>query len=88
VLWGLYFLGNFEFELFFVFSFGLPLFYHLLVLRFFLLLDDFLEFFFGFWSSSCASYGLRFKIQALCLSVANVLIKGENEKPSGPWFDL
>jgi hypothetical protein len=37
--------------------------YHLLVLRFFLLLDDFLELFFGFRSSSCASRGLGFKIQ-------------------------
>jgi hypothetical protein len=62
--------------------------YHLLVLRFFLLLDDLPELFFGFWSSSCASCGLGFEIQTLCLCVINVLIKGEIEKPSGPWFDL
>jgi hypothetical protein len=62
--------------------------YHLLVLQFFLLLGDLLELFFGFWSSSCASCGHGFKIQTLGLCVINVLIKGEIEKPSGPWFDL
>jgi hypothetical protein len=62
--------------------------YHLLVLRFFLLLDDLLEFFFGFWSSSCASCGLGFEIQTLCLCVVNVVTKGEIEKPSGHCFDL
>jgi hypothetical protein len=30
--------------------------------------------FFGFWSSSCASCGLGFEIQTLCLCVVNVLI--------------
>jgi hypothetical protein len=54
----------------------------------FLLLDDILELFFGFWSSSCASCGLEFEIQTLCLCVVNVLIKGEIAKPSGLWFDL
>jgi hypothetical protein len=58
--------------------------YHLLGLQFFLHLDDLLELFFGFWSSSCASCGFGFKIQTLCLCVINVLIKGEIEKPSGP----
>jgi hypothetical protein len=58
--------------------------YHLLVLRFFLFLDDLLELFFGFWSSNCASCGLGFEIQTLCLCVVNVLIKGEIEKPIGP----
>jgi hypothetical protein len=62
--------------------------YHLLVLRFYLLLDDLFELFFGFWSSNCASCGLGFKIQNLCLCVVNVLVKGEIEKSSGPWFDL
>jgi hypothetical protein len=61
---------------------------HLLVLQFFLLLDDLLEPFFGFWSSSCASCCLRFKIQTLCLCVVNVLIKGEIEKPSGQYHGL
>jgi hypothetical protein len=61
---------------------------HLLVLRFFLLLDDLLELFFGFWSSSCASCGLRFKIQTLCLCVVNVLIKGEIEKSSRQYLGL
>jgi hypothetical protein len=50
---------------------------------FFLLLDDLLEFFFGFWSSTCASCGLRFEIQTLYLCIVNILIKGEIEKPSG-----
>jgi hypothetical protein len=31
-----------------------------------LLLDDLLELFVGFWSSSCASWGLGFKLQTLC----------------------
>jgi hypothetical protein len=57
--------------------------YYLLVLRFFLLLDDLLELFFGFWSSSCASCGLEFKIQTLCLCVVSVLITGEIDKSSG-----
>jgi hypothetical protein len=57
-------------------------------LCFFLLLDDLLELFFVFWSSSCASYGLGFKIQTLCLCIVNVLIKGEIEKPSGQYLGL
>jgi hypothetical protein len=32
----------------------------------FLLLDDLLEFFLSFWSSSCASWGFGFKFQTLC----------------------
>jgi hypothetical protein len=55
---------------------------HLLVLRLFLLLDDLLEVFFDFWSSSCTSCGLGFKIQTLCLCVVNVLINERIEKPS------
>jgi hypothetical protein len=62
--------------------------YHLLVLRFFLLLDNLFELFFSFWSSSCTSYGLGFEIQTLYFCIVNVLIKGEIEKPSCPWFDL
>jgi hypothetical protein len=56
-------------ELFFVFfrtfcwSCGFS--YLLLVLRLFLLLDNLLKFFVGFWFSSCASWGLRFKLQIL-----------------------
>jgi hypothetical protein len=57
-------------------------------LWFFLLLDDLLEFFFGFWSSSCASCGVGFKIQTLCLCVVNVLIKGAIEKPSDQYLGL
>jgi hypothetical protein len=62
--------------------------YHLLVLWFFLLLDDILQFLFGFWSFSCASCDLGFKIQTLCLCVVHVLIKGEIEKPSGQYLGL
>jgi hypothetical protein len=29
-------------------------------------LDDLLELFVGFWSSSCASWGLGFELQTLC----------------------
>jgi hypothetical protein len=36
------------------------------LLRFSLLLDDLLEFFLAFWSSSCASWGLEFELQTLC----------------------
>jgi hypothetical protein len=36
------------------------------LLRFLLLLDDLLELFFIFRSSSYASWGLRFKLQILC----------------------
>jgi hypothetical protein len=38
----------------------------LLVFVAFLLLDDLLELFVGFWSSSCASRGLGFELQTLC----------------------
>jgi hypothetical protein len=88
VLGGVYFRGSFEFELFFAFSLVCCFSCHLLVLWGFLLLDDILEFFFGFWSSSYASCGLRFKIRTLCLCVVNVLIKGKIEKPSGQYLDL
>jgi hypothetical protein len=61
---------------------------HLLALQFFLLLDDLLEVLFSFWSSSCASCGLEFKVQTLCFCVINVLIKEEIEKPSGQYLGL
>jgi hypothetical protein len=85
VLWGVCFRESFEFEfkLFSAFPLVCRFSCHLLVLRFFLLLDDLLELFFGFRSSSCASFGLGFKIQTLCICVVNVLIKGEIDKPSG-----
>jgi hypothetical protein len=59
-----------------------------LFLGFVLLLNDLLELLFGFWSFSCASYGLGFEIQTLCLCVVNVLIKEEIEKPSGQYLGL
>jgi hypothetical protein len=40
----------------------------LLVLRFVLLLDDPLELFLAFWSSSYASWGFGFKLQTLFFS--------------------
>jgi hypothetical protein len=58
------------------------------VLQFFLRLDDLLQLFFGFWSSSCASCGLGFEIQTLCFCVIDVLITGEIEKPSGQYLGL
>jgi hypothetical protein len=82
VLGGVCFRGSIEFELFFAFSLVCCFSYQLLVLWVFLLLDDLLELFFGFWSSSCASCGLGFEIQSFCLCVVNVLIKGEIERPS------
>jgi hypothetical protein len=39
----------------------------LLIFAVFLLLDDILELFVGFWSFICASWGLRFELQTLCL---------------------
>jgi hypothetical protein len=66
----------------------LPFFCYLLVLRFFLLLDDLLELFFDFWPSCCASCGRGFKIQTLCLHFVNALVKGEIEKLSGKYFGL
>jgi hypothetical protein len=60
----------------------------LFALLFFLLLDYLLELFFSFWSSSRASWGLGFEIQTFCFCVVNVLIKGENEKPSGQYLGL
>jgi hypothetical protein len=60
---------------------------HLFILRFFLLLDDILELFFGFWSSSCASCVLDSKFK-LCAFFVIVLIKGEMEKSSGQYFGL
>jgi hypothetical protein len=60
----------------------------LLALRFFLLLDDLLEFFLDFWSSSCAPLGLGFEIQTLCFCVVNELIKGEIERPHDQYLGL
>jgi hypothetical protein len=88
VLGGVCFRWSFEFGLFFAFSLVCRFSCHLLVLRFFLLLDDLLEFFFGFWSSSYASCGIGFKIQTLCRCVVNVLIKWEIEIPRGQYLGL
>jgi hypothetical protein len=69
-----------DFELFFTsslpFRLVLPLFVLLLILHFFLLLDDPLELFFEFWSSSCASWGVRFEIQTLCLLLSMYSSRG------------
>jgi hypothetical protein len=66
----------------------LPLFLPFVGFSLFLLLDDLLELFFGFWSSTYASCGLGFEIQTLRLCVVNVLIKGEIEKPRGQYLGL
>jgi hypothetical protein len=70
------------------FSLVCRFFCYLLVLRFFLLIDDLLELFFDFWPSCCASCGRGFKIQTLCLHFVNALVKGEIEKLSGKYFGL
>jgi hypothetical protein len=88
VLGGDCFKGSFEFELFFAFSLVCRISCHLLVLRFFLLLDDLLELFFDFWFSSCVSCDLEFEIQTLCLCVVNAVLKEEIEKPSGQYLGL
>jgi hypothetical protein len=81
---------SFEFQLELFFSFCLICCFscYLLVLWFFLLLNNLLKRFFGFWSSSCASCGLGFEVQTLCLCIVNVLIKGEIEKLSGQYIGL
>jgi hypothetical protein len=79
---------SFEFELLFAFSLVYLFSCHLLVLWLFLLLDDLLESFFIFWSSSRASCGLGFKIQTLRFCDVSVLIKGEIDKPSGQYLGL
>jgi hypothetical protein len=66
----------------------LPFFLPFVGFAVFLLLDDLLELFSGFWSSTYASCGLGFKIQTLCLCVVNVLIKEEIDKPSGQYLSL
>jgi hypothetical protein len=67
---------------------GLPLFVLSLALRLFLLLDDTLDPFLAFGSSSYASFSLEFKIQTFCFCVINGLIKGEIEKSSGQYLGL
>jgi hypothetical protein len=75
VLGGVCFRESFEFEfkLFSAFSLVCRFSCHLLVLRFFLLLDDLLELFFGFWSCSYVSCVLdsKFKLCAFCCKCTN-----------------
>jgi hypothetical protein len=59
----------------------------LLALAGFLLVDDLLELFWLFWSSSCASWGLDSNFK-LCTFVVNGPIKGEIEKSSGQFLVL
>jgi hypothetical protein len=59
---------SFEFQLFSTFSSVCHFSCYLLVLRFYLLLDDLLELLFIFWSSSCASCALDLKFK-LCAFV-------------------
>jgi hypothetical protein len=60
---------------------------HLLAFAVFPLLDDLLELFWLFGSSSCASWVLDSNFK-LCAFVVNGLIKGEIEKPSGLFLGL
>jgi hypothetical protein len=48
----------------------------LLALQFFLLLDGLFELLFGFWFSSCASWGLGFEIQTLCFLLSMYSSRG------------
>jgi hypothetical protein len=57
--------GSADFEFFLLFSWFYRFLCLLLVLWLLLLLDDPLEFFVGFWSSSYALWGLGFEIQTL-----------------------
>jgi hypothetical protein len=66
VLGGCWFSESANFEFLLLFSWFWCFSCLLLVLQFFLLLDDFFELFVGFLSSSCASWGLEFEIQTLC----------------------
>jgi hypothetical protein len=53
-----------------------------------LLLDDLLEFFLTFWSSSSASWGLGFELKTLCLLLSIDSSRGDWEtKWSVPWLD-
>jgi hypothetical protein len=88
MLGGVCFRGSFAFEVLFAFSLVCRFSYYLLVLQFFLPLNGLLELFFGLWSSSCASFGIGFEIQTLCLCVVNVLIKREIDKSSGQYLGL
>jgi hypothetical protein len=89
--------GVFEFMSFLCFEVFLALLCHfflvcrfsclLLVLWLFLLLDDLLELFVGFWSSSCALWGLGFEIPILCFCCQWTHHGGDSEtKWSVTWF--
>jgi hypothetical protein len=62
----------------FGFEFFLPCRFSCLLLTFvvFLLLDDLLQRFVGFWSSICASWGLAFELQTLCLLLSMDSLRG------------
>jgi hypothetical protein len=59
--------GSVDFELFLLFSWICRFSCRLLAFAIFLLLDDLFELFVDFWSSSCASRGLGFELQIVCL---------------------
>jgi hypothetical protein len=73
------------FELFLLFSWFYRFSCLLLAFAVFLLLDDILNLFIGFWSSNCDSWGHGFR---LCAFFDNGLINGEIEKPSDQFFGL
>jgi hypothetical protein len=79
VLGGVDFRGSFEFfdfELFFALFLGLSLFVPFVGLAIFPLLDDLLELFFSFCSSSCASWGFGFNLQTLCILLSMYSSRG------------
>jgi hypothetical protein len=49
----------------------------LLTFTIFLFLDNLLELFLAFWSSSCASWGLGFELQTLCLLLSMDSSRGD-----------
>jgi hypothetical protein len=68
-MWSFMSFCNFEFFFALLYYFAwFAVLCHLLALRLFLFLDDSFEIFFGFWSSSCASWVLdsNFKLCAFC----------------------
>jgi hypothetical protein len=67
VLGGVDFKRSVDFELFLLFSWFCRFSCLLLAFAVFLLLDNLLDLFVGFWSSSYASWGLGLELQTLCL---------------------
>jgi hypothetical protein len=76
-------LGSIDFELFLPILWFCRFSCRLLAFVVFLLLDDRLELFVGFWSSSCVLWGSWIRTSNFVPFVVNGLVKGEIEKPNG-----